>query len=203
MIKQKALRTDKYTLLSLIFAFFLWCPVTASTGDFHLTALELSFTDGKTYRVMEQNSLGPAYCMTVLATGRGTLTGQWLLDGQVIGLFEISLREERVFKLKGGRVPRLPTVSPGLHELTIGFSNYEFGKALPLIRYYVVPGGLIETLFPETGAKITVSNNAPIPLQWKWKRRKKYAGTQFQYQVFVTDIPPEFLSEEFGAELWQ
>lgn len=189
-------------LLQLIF-----CPgehtvFGRSDPGFKLDILELAFDEGESYRVTAQNSRGPAYYLRMTATGRKVLKGMWLVDEQTIGLFEVLLHAGNTVDLRGRRVPRLPTGDLGLHELTVAFTNYEFSRPLPVLRYYVVEGGAIIIQYPETGDKVRVSKDSgqSLQLQWQWDNAGKKKRPV--YQVMVTETPPQFLTPGQIAEMW-
>jgi hypothetical protein len=171
--------------------------------DFELDILELAFTDGKYYRVTPLKSRGPAYFTRMKARGRGTLKGKWLVDDQVIGLFEVFLHANDTVDLRGHRVPRLPTNDLGPHELTLAFSNYEFPKPIPIIRYFVAAGGAILIQAPEPGSKVPVppTDRPPLQLQWDWDDTGK--RKQPVYQVLISETPLRFLTEDQMADMWK
>ncbi len=212
MNKQRVLGFRRNALILCLSVFLGWgvaagesSGVAQRDDPFHIVSLELTFDNGKAYRVTEMNAKGPAYRLTMMTQGRGTLTGNWLLDGQEVGALYVVLMENRVVTLRRHRVPVLPTVTPGLHQLTLQFNDYEFPHTLPTLRYYVVNGGAIETLTPKTGAKIRVYQNEPAPvrLQWKWPRLNVDARTDYLYQLLITDMPPAFMTAEEMEGMWK
>jgi hypothetical protein len=169
---------------------------------FRLDIFELAFSDGKNYRVTPLNSQGPSYYLTLKASGQGILKGQWLVDQDVIGLFEVFLPANSIVHLGDSQVPHLPTNDPGLHELTLAFTNYEFSKPIPILRYFVVEGGAILIESPEPGAKVRVPRTGrnSLQLRWQWDNTGKQPPV---YQVLVSDVPLHFLNDEHMTDMWK
>jgi hypothetical protein len=207
-VKKERLKTVCQRCLLFLLPLVIGSLPQAAPGNewsrgFRLEILELAFTNGKSYRVVPSKSPGPAYYATLKASGQGVLKGKWLVDDQIIGLFEVFLQDGAVVDLGGKRVPRLPMDDTGPHELTIAFTNYDFPKSIPIIRYYVVEGGAILIRSPEPGSAVRVSKTGqtPLQLQWEWDNagRKKTPV----YQVLVSETPLQFLTGEKMADMWK
>jgi PKD repeat protein len=164
--------------------------------DFQVNFLELAFQDGKYYQVAPLKNAPPTYYVKMNAMGRGILRGKWVLDQQTIGLFQVLLHQGKIVELRGSRVATLPVKDLGNHDLTIEFSNYNFSQRIPIIRYFVTETDALRLEFPESGGKVTLPPQGAIELQWKGADpylRKKW---DYTYQIMVSDIPLQFLSDE-------
>ncbi len=161
--------------------------VKDQTDDFSINAIELSFSNGKYYRVIPMKSFSPGYRLRLKMSGRGIVTGNWLFDGKVLGMFTKLLAGKSLITLKGKDVPKLPVLEPGVHSLSFEFTNYNYEEKVPTLRYFVTNSGVIKTISPITGAKLTTKEN----IRLKWQKRRK--GDR--YQISVSAIPFQFLTE--------
>jgi PKD repeat protein len=175
--------------------------VNELTPGFQINLLEIAFTNGKYYQVVSKKSPSPLYFVKMKALGRGILKGKWIVDEQVIGLFEVLLHQNKIVDLRGNRVISLPLMDTGNHYFTIEFSNYTVPQTsmIPILRYFVTESGAIEILSPEPGAKVTKTKS--LPMQWKWTSKFKKKG--YSYQLLVSEIPVQFLSENQITTAWK
>lgn len=164
--------------------------------DFQLTYLEITFTNGKYYQVAPLKNAPPSYYVRMKANGRGILRGKWILDQRPIGLFQVLLHQNKIVDLKGSEVMPLPMKDLGIHNLTIDFTNYNFQKQIPMIRYFVTEIDAIMIEYPQPGAKLAVSHQSSLLL--KWKSVDPYANTKWAptYQVLISKTPIQFLSDD-------
>jgi PKD repeat protein len=162
--------------------------VVEMTPGFEVSTLELAFGNGKYYRVIAKNSPSPAYHLRVKARGRGVLTGQFILDNMSLGLFQLVIQENQVASLPKLQLPALPAIDLGLHELTVKFNNYTFGRPLPILKYFVSAAGLIQIVAPLINEKIPAGEK--IDLRWTiaWKKPR--------FEIAISDIPFQFLDEK-------
>jgi PKD repeat protein len=175
--------------------------VNELTPGFQINLLEIAFTDGKYYQVVSRKSPPPLYYVKMKALGRGILKGKWIVDEQVIGLFEVLLHQNKIVDLRGNRVISLPLIDTGIHHFTIEFTNYTFPQTsrIPILRYFVTETGAIEILSPGPGAKVTETKS--LQLQWKWASKFKKKG--YGYQLLVSEIPVQFLTEDRIIAAWK
>jgi hypothetical protein len=130
------------------------------------------------------------------ATGRGILRGKWMLDGQSIGLFQVILHQNKISDLRGRRVKALPMKDLGVHDFTVEFTNYNFQQPVPVIRYFVTEADAVRVVFPESGDKVTAVPGKPLELQWKFDDSilgKKYNPS---YQILISKVPIQFLTND-------
>jgi len=164
--------------------------------DFRLTYLEVAFNNGKYYQVAPLKNRAPSYHVKMQITGWGILKGKWMLDGQPIGLFQVLLHQNKVADLRGNHVVSLPMKDLGVHDFTIEFTNYNFNQRVPVIRYFVTEADVMRIVFPEPGDKVTAPLDRPLELQWKIDDAftvKKYDPV---YQIFISEVPIQFLTDE-------
>ena len=169
--------------------------------DFQLSLLEIAFENGKAYRIAPLKNLPPAYIIKMKAMGRGILRGKWLLDGQAIGLFQVFLHQNKIAELKGAQVASLPMKDPGIHDLTLEFSNYTFQQPVPVIRYFITEADAIRIVSPEPGSKVTADPAKPLVLKWDCPDPLLKNKTGVTYQIVVSETPLQFLDDERTA--WQ
>ena len=162
--------------------------VKEQMDDFKINAVELTFSNGKYYRIIPMKSLYPGYILKLKLKGRGIITGNWLFDGKVLGMFTKLLSGRSLITLKGNDLPRLPILEPGVHSLSFEFTNFEFNGRIPILRYFVTNSGAIRTISPLTGAKLKTGG----PLRLKWRKMKK--GDRFE--IAVSEVPFQFMSEK-------
>jgi len=161
--------------------------VAETTPGFEVTALEFAFDNGKYYRVIARNSAAPGYQLRIKAKGRAVLSGQFILDSQSIGLFQMVVQEGQAAALPIGQMAALPVLDLGLHELTIRFSNYSFSRRIPVIKYFVSAAGFIEIVSPESESKVPLAGE--IWLRWASGQKKA------RFEVAVSDTPLQFLND--------
>ncbi len=162
--------------------------VKEQMDDFKINTVELTFSNGKYYRIIPMKSLSPLYILKLKLKGRGIITGNWLFDGKVLGMFTKLLSGRSLITLKGNDLPKLPILEPGVHSLSFEFSNYDFNVKIPTLRYFVTNSGAIKTISPLTGAKL----NRRGMIKLKWKRKRK--GDKFE--ISVSPIPFQLLIEK-------
>jgi hypothetical protein len=158
------------------------------TPGFEVSSLELAFNNGKYYRVIAKNNASPGYHLRVKARGRAVLTGQFILDNMSLGLFQLVIQENQVASLPKLQLPALPAIDLGLHELTVKFNNYTFGKRLPILKYFVSAAGTIQIVAPLIEEKVPAGE--AVDLRWSIARKKAL------FEIAISDIPFQFLDEK-------
>jgi PKD repeat protein len=170
------------------------------TPDFQVTHLEMTFDDGKYYKVVPRKSLPPSYQVKIKAKGRGQIRGRWILNGTVMGLFEEFLQENRTALLEDTETVKLPLINLGLNVFTFIFTDYRSPVQIPKIKYFVSEIGRIETEFPSIGEKVSFQPH--IDLRWylkKWRGGKSEQAPKsenYRYEITISKKPFQFLSEE-------
>lgn len=162
--------------------------VKEQMSDFEINAVELTFSNGKYYRIIPMKSYSPGYLLKLKLKGRGIITGNWLFDGKVLGIFTKLLSGRSLVTFKGSDIPKLPLLEPGIHSLSLEFTNFKFGGKIPILRYFVTNSGAIRITSPLNGTK----KNTGGPLTLKWRKMKK--GDKFE--IAVSEVPFQFLSKK-------
>lgn len=161
--------------------------VAEITPGFEIRALEFTFDNGKYYRVMARNSTPPGYRLRIKAKGRGVLSGQFMLDNMSLGLFQVVIQENQAAVLPKSQMPALPVIDLGLHQLTLKFSNFTFGRRMPVIKYFVSDAGAIQIDSPAIDARVPAREK--IDLRWSIAQKNP------QFEIAVSAVPFEFLEE--------
>ena len=156
--------------------------------DFAITVLELTFDNGKYFRVIPKNNPSPVYQLRVKSKGRGILRGNLQLDDQSLGLFQMILYDNQPSSLERGQMVPLPVLDQGLHRLTVKFSNYSFGKPIPVIKYFVSLVEAIRILSPQPDSK--VERKSEVRLQWESRRKNVL------YEIAISEIPFQFVADD-------
>jgi hypothetical protein len=154
---------------------------------FQIQRLEFLFQDGKYYSIVKRKGTAPSYRLRIQAQGRGLLKGKWLLDGAVIGLFQVQILEKKPVVLKNELLVKLPTIDTGLHRFTFKFTNHSFSGKIPRLRYFVADTPALGIIEPSTGAKLGRIDE--VVLKWSGKQKGRY-------QVALSEIPFQFLPDK-------
>jgi hypothetical protein len=156
---------------------------------FEVSLLEFAFDSGKYYRVIPKNSPSPGYKLRVNAKGRGVLNGQFVLDNQSIGLFQLVVQENQTAVLPKSQMSALPALDLGLHALTLKFTNYSFPKRIPVIKYFVTAAGVIQIVSPLIDGKVPAKEK--VQLRWSIERKKK-----LDFEIAISAVPFQFLDDK-------
>jgi PKD repeat protein len=162
--------------------------VTEILPGFEIERLEFSFNNGKYYKIAQKKQYKLGYKMRIKATGAGILHGKILLDGSVLGLFEIYLNGTDIGYLKNSEKPKLPLNELGMHKLTFEFSNYNFSGQKPFLRYFVSNGKRIILKSPKDNALL--KSTEPVKLIWSLPFKK------LDYEYAFSIIPFQFLKDK-------
>jgi hypothetical protein len=119
----------------------LLVTVTEARGPraaFSISYLQLRFEDGKAYRVVPKDLASLKAFADLKFEGTGLLRVQWLVDGAPFGAFitrALSFAEDTT--VDSGDIPGLPTVLPGIHEISLRILDPAATFTIPVIRYFV------------------------------------------------------------------
>ena len=69
--------------------------------------------------------------------GSGTLVAQWMVDGSPFRLLSQPLIQAEQTLVNSGNIPGLPTLIPGIHEVTLNIIQPAPEFNVPVIRYFV------------------------------------------------------------------
>jgi PKD repeat protein len=112
-------------------------PAQGPRAKFSISFLELRFEDGTNYRVVPKNS-GPLKAFAEMKfEGSGNLYAQWLVDGAPFRLISQALAFAQQTVFDSGEIPGLPTIIPGIHEVTLNIIQPPVEFTVPVIRYFV------------------------------------------------------------------
>jgi PKD repeat protein len=113
----------------------------AATGPgaaFQVAFLQLRFEDGKAYTVVPKDFPGLKAFADIKYEGTGLLRVQWLVDGSPFGMFitrALAFAADTV--VDSGTLPGLPTIMPGMHEVSLRIFDPAVDFTVPVIRYFV------------------------------------------------------------------
>jgi hypothetical protein len=115
-------------------------PRSGPRAPFAISYINLRFEDGKSYKVVPKGFEGFIAVADIKYEGTGNLLVQWMVDGIPIRADSISLPFAYEETIDSGKMPGLPTLVPGIHEVTLRFIDPQVDFDIPVIRYYVTPG---------------------------------------------------------------
>jgi PKD repeat protein len=115
-------------------------PATGPRAPFGISYLQLRFEDGKAYTVVPKGVSPLRVFADLKYEGTGILQAQWLIDGNPFGLVTRFLAMADQITIDSGYPPGLPTLIPGLHEVTLQILQPKVEFSIPVIRYFVAAG---------------------------------------------------------------
>ena len=112
-------------------------PTQGPRAQFSVSYIQIRFDDGSNYKVVPKN-FSPLKAFAELKyEGTGNLYAQWLVDGMPVRLASQSLPFAQQTVFDSGEIPGLPTIIPGLHEVTLNIIQPQAEFVVPTIRYFV------------------------------------------------------------------
>jgi hypothetical protein len=155
-----------------LFIFSALVNVTEGTGPraaFQIFYLELRFEDGKAYKVVPKDFQPLMAFADIKYEGTGILQGQWLVDGVPFKPFSQSLVFAGQTVITSGLIPGFPTVTPGIHKISLRILNPPTAFNIPVIRYFVSMGREAKGIQRETAdllkAAITDLKGSRLPFE--------------------------------------
>jgi hypothetical protein len=115
-------------------------PNEGPRAPFSISYIQLRFEDGTPYKTLPLSFPKAVAYADLKFEGTGILSAQWLVDGQTFKSVSKSLTFAGQATLDSGDVPGLPTLNPGIHEITLRILQPEVDFEMPRIRYFVVAG---------------------------------------------------------------
>jgi PKD repeat protein len=112
-------------------------PTRGPRAQFQISFIQLRFDDGKYYKVVPMMSDSLVAYADIKYEGTGILHAQWLVDGHPFRLVTRSLPFAGQTMIDSGTIPALPTLIPGLHEVSLRIFQPNTEYSAPLIRYFV------------------------------------------------------------------
>jgi PKD repeat protein len=163
--------------------------ILAADSEIQIDSLELTFGNGKYFRIFSLNSSPDFFRIRIKSRGRGLLKGRILLDGKtVLTLFQVELNPGQIASWKSSGKTQLPTNIAGVRTVSVEFTNFAGSADLPFLRYFVSTGANLEILTPES--EKSYAGGETLAISWK-----ELAG-KLKYQIAVSEIPFPFLKEE-------
>ncbi len=115
-------------------------PVSEPTGlraDFQISLLQLRFEDGLSYKVVPARFAPLLAYVDLKYEGTGLFQAQWLVDGMPFRSISQALPQAQSTTLDSGRLPGLPTLIGGMHEVSLRILSPNTAFSVPVIRYFV------------------------------------------------------------------
>jgi hypothetical protein len=114
-------------------------PRSGPRAPFAISYINLRFEDGKSYKVVPKGFEGFIAEADIKYEGTGNLLVQWIIDGIPFRADSKSLPFAYEDTIDSSKIPGLPTLVPGIHEVTLRFIEPRVDFDIPVIRYYVTP----------------------------------------------------------------
>jgi PKD repeat protein len=111
---------------------------TGPRAAFQVFFLQLRFEDGKSYKVVPKDFPSLKAFADIKFEGTGLLRVQWLVDGAPFGAFitrALSFAADTT--VDSGDLPGIPTLMPGMHEVSLRIIDPAVEFTVPVIRYFV------------------------------------------------------------------
>lgn len=112
-------------------------PAQGPRARFAVSFIQLRFEDGKSYKVVPRQFDSLTAFAEIKFEGTGVLQAQWLVDGMPFKTVFTSLSFAGSTIIDSGRVPGLPSLIPGLHEVSLSLMQPQAEFVVPMIRYFV------------------------------------------------------------------
>ncbi len=112
-------------------------PAQGPRARFAVSFIQLRFEDGKAYKVIPRQFDALTAFAEIKFEGTGVLQAQWLVDGMPFKTVFTSLSFAGTTIIDSGKVPGLPSLIPGIHEVTLSLMQPRAEFIIPVIRYFV------------------------------------------------------------------
>ncbi len=104
---------------------------------FQIYFIQLRFDDGKSYKIVRKDFSPLAAFADIKFEGTGVLRAQWVLDGNPMGIITKTLRYAGQATIDSSEIISLPTITPGIHEVSLRIIEPQTEYQVPAIRYFV------------------------------------------------------------------
>jgi hypothetical protein len=105
---------------------------------FQVYFIQLRFDDGKSYKIVGKNFEPLAVYADIKYEGTGILQVQWMLDGFSFGgVISKPLAFAKQTGIDSSEIMSLPTITPGIHEVSLKIIDPPAGYSVPAVRYFV------------------------------------------------------------------
>ncbi len=144
--------------------------VRGISDEVNLEIAEIKLDNGKYYKVVPRNSKNIKAVLRMKMRGTGSVSGYWLVDGNVFEYFTGLAVQGELKKIYTNTIPGLPTLDPGLHTVSVKLTRpAEVPITFPVLKYFVLSTETImETIAPKDGF---VVKEKDIP-SFSWKEPK-------------------------------
>lgn len=112
-------------------------PQRGPRAPFSISFIKLQFEDGKSYKVVPKNFMPLVSFAEIKYEGSGILVAQWMVDGSPFRFLSQPLVQAEQILIDSGNIPGLPTLIPGIHEVTLNIIQPALEFNVPVIRYFV------------------------------------------------------------------
>ncbi len=112
-------------------------PAQGPQARFAVSFIQLRFEDGKSYKVIPRQFDALTAYAEIKFEGTGVLQAQWLVDGMPFKTVFTDLSFAGTTVIDSGKVPGLPSLVPGVHEVTLSLMQPRAEFVIPVIRYFV------------------------------------------------------------------
>lgn len=153
--------------------------------DVNLEIAQLSFENGKYYKVVPKNSKNIRAVLKMKMKGTGVVSGHFIVDGRPFEFFNEVASQGEIKEISTKNIPGLPVLSSGIHTVTVRLTKPS-GVPLnfPVLKYYVLPYQLsVKTTAPSDGF-IAKENEIP---EFAWEETK--GATNYQV-AFSNNLYP-------------
>jgi len=112
-------------------------PFRGPRAPFSISFIQLRFDDGKSYKVVPRKSMPLVAFGDIKFEGSGTMVAQWMVDGSPYRLVSMPMVQAGQANIDSGEIPGLPTLIPGIHEVTLNIIQPRVEFNVPVIQYFV------------------------------------------------------------------
>jgi len=142
----------------------------------NLAIAEITFDNGKYYKVVNKNTKDIRAILKMKLQGTGIISGSWLVDGHPYEFFNELAVQGELKEISTRKVPGLPVLEAGLHTVTVQLTRpAKVPITFPVLKYYVLPyENKVELVTPREGF---IAKDKEIP-EFSWKEAK--GGSHYQ-----------------------
>ena len=112
-------------------------PAQGPRAKFSVSYIQIRFDDGTNYKVVPKNFSPLKAFADIKYEGTGNFYAQWMIDGVPFSMVSQALAFAQQWVFDSGEIPGLPTIIPGIHEVTLNIIQPQVEFAVPVIRYFV------------------------------------------------------------------
>lgn len=167
----------------------------------NLQVAEVVLDNGKHYKVVPKSSKNIRAILRMKMRGTGVISGYWEVDGRPFEYFNETVSQGFLKEIKTRDIPGLPTLEPGVHQVTVRLTRPAMDIRFPVLKYFVLPyEGIINPVTPVDGF---VAKDSEIP-QFSWEPGKGASRYQVAFSNHLYPImenTPELKWITVGTEL--